>query len=65
MAKDMWPFRDSQTHSWLSRPWTDVPAEPSLIGPASINKRQVMSLQDQFNLENIIRSQLYFFNYFF
>ena len=57
------PFRDSQTHPWLSRPWTDVPIEPPLIG---INKRcQVMSLQDQFNLENIILSQLYFFNYFF
>jgi hypothetical protein len=28
MAKDMGPFRDSQVHSWLSEPWTVVPAEP-------------------------------------
>ena len=33
MAKGMGPFRNSQSLSWLSGPWTDVPAEPPLIGP--------------------------------
>ena len=33
MAKVMGPFRNSQSLSWLSEPWTDVPAEPPLIGP--------------------------------
>ena len=33
MAKVMGPFRNSQSLSLLSEPWTDVPAEPPLIGP--------------------------------
>ena len=33
MDKDMGPFRESQAHSLLSGPRTDVPAEPPLIGP--------------------------------
>ena len=32
MAKAMVYFRDSQAPSWFSRPRTDVPAEPPLIG---------------------------------
>jgi len=35
MAKAMGPFRDSQA-PWISGPWTNVPAEPPLVGPAYI-----------------------------
>jgi hypothetical protein len=32
----MGPFRDSNASSWLSGPQTDVPAEPSPIGPGRV-----------------------------
>jgi len=35
MAKAMGPFRGSQA-PWISGPWTNVPAEPPLVGPAYI-----------------------------
>jgi hypothetical protein len=45
MAKVMGPFRNSQSLSWLSEPWTDVPAEPLLIGP-TLNKHEYLDISE-------------------
>jgi hypothetical protein len=57
--KRLWPFKDSQAPSWLSRPRTDVPTELPCHILTNIRSNVKVNVMIRINIKNQIRNAVY------